>query len=79
MSERFIVETVEIIDCCTDESRIAKLITDKNELYSYEDLYEIKDVLNEQDKRIRKAESYLKNFHPLEYKAYLKDLEKGDD
>lgn len=47
MSEkRFIVETVEIIDCDTDESRIAKVITDTNELYSYDDLYELCDDLN---------------------------------
>ena len=49
MSEkRFIVESVSIIkDCNEDKSRIAKVITDKEELYSYNDLYEISDLLNE--------------------------------
>ena len=49
MSEkRFIVESV-MIDClCEDEPRIAKVITDTKETYSYEDLDEIVDVLNEQ-------------------------------
>lgn len=46
MTKRFIVETVEITDCDTDESRIAKVITDTNELYSYDDLYELCDDLN---------------------------------
>ena len=45
MSEkRFIVESVEITDCCT--SRIEKVITDTRELYSYEDLYELCDDIN---------------------------------
>ena len=50
MSEkRFVVESVKIIDDCNeDKSRIAKVITDKEELYSYEDLYEISYLLNEQ-------------------------------
>ena len=48
MSEkRFIVETVEITDCKTGKSRIAKVITDTNELCSSEDLYELCDDLNE--------------------------------
>jgi len=48
MSEkRFVVETVEITDCDTDVSRIAKVITDTKETYSYEDLDEIVDKLNE--------------------------------
>ena len=47
MSEkRFIVETVEITDCDTGKSRIAKVITDTNELCSCEDLYELCDDLN---------------------------------
>ena len=48
MSEkRFIVESVEIIeDCNEDKSRIAKVITDKEEIYSYDDLYDIVDLLN---------------------------------
>ena len=54
MSEkRFIVESVEIIsDCNENKKRIAKVITDTDELYSYEDLYEIKDLLNEQQATI---------------------------
>ena len=53
MSEkRFIVESV-MIDClCEDEPRIAKVITDTKETYSYEDLYEVAELLNEQDKEI---------------------------
>ena len=53
MSEkRFIVESV-MIDClCEDEPRIAKVITDKEELYSYDNLYEISDLLNEQQATI---------------------------
>ena len=51
--KRFIVETVEITDCDTDVSRIAKVITDKEEIYSYDDLYEISDLLNEQQAEIR--------------------------
>ena len=53
MSEkRFVVETVEITDCDTDISRIAKVITDTKETYSYEDLDEIVDCLNEQQAEI---------------------------
>lgn len=49
MNEKiFVVETVEITDCDTDESRIAKVITDTKETYSYEDLEEIVDKLNKQ-------------------------------
>ena len=44
--KRFIVETVEITDCDTDKSRIAKVITDTKELYSYDDLYELCDDIN---------------------------------
>ena len=57
MTKRFIVETVEITDCDTDESRIAKVITDKEEIYSYDDLYEISDLLNEQQATINKLKS----------------------
>lgn len=56
MSEkRFIVESVMITnDCNEDKSRIVKVITDKEELYSYEDLYEISDFLNEQQSIINR-------------------------
>lgn len=58
MSEkRFIVESVSIIDDCNeDKSRITKVITDKEELYSYEDLYEVAELLNEQQFKITELE-----------------------
>ena len=52
MNERFVVETVMITDCCTDESRVVEVITDEQELHTYEELSEIKDLLNEQQKFI---------------------------
>ena len=57
MSEkRFIVESV-MIDClCEDEPRIAKVITDTDETYSYEDLYEVAELLNEQQAIIQQLE-----------------------
>ena len=73
MSEkRFIVESV-MIDClCEDEPRIAKVITDKEELYSYDDLYEISDLLNEQQDKITELEIELTDCknrkEQLEYK-----------
>ena len=66
MTKRFIVETVEITDCDTDESRIAKVITDTKETYSYEDLDEIVDVLNEQQATINE---YKENWDNLVEKA----------
>jgi len=58
MSEnQFVVETVEITDCDTDVSRIAKVITDTKETYSYEDLDEIVHKLNEQQATIKQLES----------------------
>ena len=52
MTKRFIVESV-MIDClCEDEPRIAKVITDTDENYSYEDLYEVAELLNEQQATI---------------------------
>ena len=59
IEKRFIVETVEITDVDIDESRISKVITDKDELYSYEDLYEIADLLNKLQKRISLLESII--------------------
>ena len=51
--KRFIVESV-MIDClCEDEPRIAKVITDTDENYSYEDLYEVAELLNEQQATIQ--------------------------
>ena len=53
MSEkRFIVESVMITKDCNEDKRIVKVITDKEELYSYDDLYEISDLLNEQQATI---------------------------
>ena len=61
MSEkRFIVETVEITDCDTDVSRIAKVITDTKETYSYEDLYEVAELLNTQQATIEKQNELIK-------------------
>lgn len=47
MKTRFIFETVEITDVDTDESRIAEVITDVNETYSYERLSDIVGLLNQ--------------------------------
>ena len=61
--KRFIVETVEITDCKTDKSRIAKVITDTHELCSYEDLYELCDDLNklaEENEQLQKYNEQLK-------------------
>lgn len=69
MTKRFIVETVEITDCDTDESRIAKVITDTNELYSYDDLYELCDDLN---KLAEENEEYAKIIE--QYKRYENGL-----
>ena len=56
MTKRFVVESV-MIDClCEDEPRIAKVITDTDENYSYEDLYEVAELLNEQQATIRKLQ-----------------------
>ena len=79
--KRFVVETVEITDCDTDVSRIAKVITDTKETYSYEDLDEIVDKLNEQDKKIRELESkqhkIVGGWHNA--KEYFEKLEEGDE
>ena len=53
---RFIVESVEIFECDEFDKRIVKAITDKNELYTYSDIYEISDLLNEQQATINKQE-----------------------
>ena len=52
MTKRFIIESV-MIDClCEDEPRIAKVITGTDENYSYEELYEVAELLNEQQATI---------------------------
>ena len=57
MSEkRFIVEIVEIQTDCGTKSRIAKVIIDTKELYSYDDLYELCDdinKLNDENEKLR--------------------------
>ena len=59
--KRFIVESV-MIDClCEDEPRIAKVITDTDETYSYEDLYEVAELLNEQQATISNLEKENEN------------------
>ena len=65
MSEkRFIVESVSIIDDCNeDKSRIVKVITDKEELYSYDDLYEISDLLNELNDKNEELNEQVNNYH----------------
>ena len=60
--KRFIVETVEITDCDTDVSRIAKVITDTKETYSYEDLDEIVHKLNEQQATIEQLKQELEEY-----------------
>ena len=56
MTKRFIVESVMITNDCNEDKRIAKVITDKGELYSYNDLYEISDLLNKQQTTIDKLD-----------------------
>lgn len=64
MSEnQFVVETVEITDCDTDVSRIAKVITDTKETYSYEDLDEIVDLLNELNELNEELNIQVNNYH----------------
>ena len=67
MSEkRFIVESV-MIDClCEDEPRIAKVITDTDETYSYEDLYEVAELLNEQQTTINNQDEEIKKLKKTE-------------
>ena len=92
MSEnQFVVETVEITDCDTDVSRIAKVITDTKETYSYEDLDEIVDLLNEadfvrEDLRIEKSRNdnmkiSLHHFRRrcLKFEVGLKDVVGGHE
>ena len=56
MTKRFIVESV-MIDClCEDEPRIAKVITDTKETYSYEELYEVAELLNEKQATINELQ-----------------------
>ena len=66
--KRFIVETVEITDCKTGKSRIAKVITDTHELCSYEDLYELCDDLNnlaEENEQLKKRLEHYKEVEAM--------------
>ena len=57
--KRFIVESVMITNDCNEDKRIVKVITDKEEIYSYDDLYEISDLLNEQQDTISQLRTQL--------------------
>ena len=83
MTKRFIVESV-MIDClCEDEPRIAKVITDTDENYSYEDLYEVAELLNEQQATIehltksRDKWRELSNSFSFYCKCYEKAIERA--
>lgn len=73
--KRYIFETVEITDCDTDVSRIAKVITDKEECYSYENLCDIPVLLNEQQATISALQ--IENNHLTDViKEYAKRYEE---
>ena len=76
--KRFVVESVKIIYDCT--SRIAKVITDKEELYSYDDLYEICDLLNEQQATINELkERNVYNFaKKMQLQKEIKELKEEE-
>ena len=80
MSEqRFIVESVEIIsDCNEDKKRIAKVITDTDETYSYEDLYEICGLLNELSEENKRL-SHKANFWHKKYRVVKTTIMRDDD
>lgn len=63
--KRFIVETVEITDCDTDESRISEVITDTSVTYSYENLEDIVGLLNEQQTTIERLEEEIERLNGL--------------
>ena len=70
--KRFIVESVmKITDCNEDKSRIVKVITDKEELYSYDDLYEISDLLNEQQATIEEQNKEIKELEEKIQRIYV--------
>ena len=75
--KQFVVETVEITDCDTDVSRIAKVITDTKETYSYEDLDEIVHKLNEQQANIEQKDKQLERLYNY-FQDYLKDEMSGN-
>ena len=81
MSEqRFIVESVEIIsDCNENKKRIAKVITDTDETYSYEDLYEICEKLNEKQIIIDKLQKKLERYEPQYSDEFLETLKEMMD
>lgn len=82
MSEkRFIVESVMITKDCNEDKRIVKVITDKEELYSYDDLYEISDLLNEQQSTITRLEEENEELRQEleENKAIINFCSNGED
>ena len=66
---------------CNEDKRIVKVITDKEELYSYDDLYEISDLLDEQQEEIERLNGLLLNalsYVPTETKIELLGTLKRD-
>ncbi|MBQ6350369.1 MAG: hypothetical protein IJI42_05510 [Methanobrevibacter sp.] len=73
MTKRFIVESV-MIDClCEDEPRIAKVITDTKETYSYEDLDEIVSLLNEQQELIEELYDFRLTYNALLFNEWAEN------
>ena len=69
----FIVESV-MIDClCEDEPRIAKVITDTKETYSYEDLDEIVSLLNEQQELIEELYDFRLTYNALLFNEWAEN------
>ena len=71
--KRFIVETVELTDGFNEISRIVKVVTDKEELYSYDDLYELCDDLNKLNDENRELRNIIKQKEEEE-KLYAKEI-----
>ena len=80
-NKRFIVETVKIIDCDIDKSRIIKIITDTSELYSYDDLYELCDDLNKLAEKNEQLKQEIKQYWKCrdKWKQEAKELKKEAD
>ena len=71
--KRFIVETVELTDGFNEISRIVKVVTDKEELNSYDDLYELCDDLNKLNDENRELRNIIKQKEEEE-KLYAKEI-----
>ena len=80
-NKRFIVETVKIIDCDIDKSRIIKIITDTSELYSYDDLYELCDDLNKLAEKNEQLKQEIKQYWKCrdKWKQETKELKKENE